>query len=98
MPRGDGTGPYGVFINCTDPATGLTRPLYRYRYEGGSPIPSVVATRRYFPPRSPINLRYYGYAPLIYPYGGYGYPRYLYRGYGHGLGIRRGGGRGKGRW
>ena len=25
MPGGDGRGPYGTFINCTDPATALRR-------------------------------------------------------------------------
>jgi hypothetical protein len=111
MPRGDGTGPYGTFINCTDPATGLTRPLYRYRYGGYvPPVPPAAAPQTYLPPTPPAYPRYSGYAPRGYPYGGYGYPgygypRYGYPGYGYGLGLglgrRRGrgwGGGGRGRW
>jgi hypothetical protein len=104
MPGGDGTGPYGTYINCTDPATGLTRPIYRYRFGGYLPPAPVPST--YLPPDPQTYPRYYGYAPRGYPYGGYGYPRYSYPGYGYpaygyGLGLRRGrgwGGRGRGRW
>jgi len=105
MPGGDGTGPYGTLINCTDPITGLRRPLYRYRFGGYVP-PATPPT--YLPPNPPIYPRYYGYAPRGYPYGGYGYPGYGYPGSGYGypgsgygLGRRRGrgwGGRGRGRW
>jgi len=99
MPRGDGSGPYGTFINCTDPATGLTRPLYRYGYRGYIP-PALPATapQTYLPPTPPAYQGYYGNAPRGYAYGGYGYPGY---GYGFGLGRRRGrgrGGGGRGRW
>jgi hypothetical protein len=109
MPRGDGTGPNGTFINCTDPATGLTRPLYRYRYGGYiPPVPPAAAPQTYLPPTPPAYPSYSGYAPRGYPYGGYGYPGYGYPGYGYpgygygfGLGRRRGrgwGGGGRGRW
>lgn len=27
MPARDGTGPYGTYVNCVDPRTGLRRPL-----------------------------------------------------------------------
>jgi hypothetical protein len=36
MPVGDGTGPYGTFINFIDTATGLMRSLYRYWFCGYS--------------------------------------------------------------
>ena len=94
MPRRDGTGPFGTFINCTDPVTGFARPLYRYR---GYilPVHPAAAPRTYLHPTPPAYQRYY-YAPRGYPYGGYGYPRYGYPGYGYGFGLGRRRGRGGG--
>ena len=91
MPGGDGRGLYGTFTNYTDPATGLGRPLYRYRYGGYiQPLLPAAAPPAYPPPRPPTHPSYYGYVPRGYPYGGYGNPKYWNRGLGYGLGPREG--------
>lgn len=107
MPGGDGTGPSGTLINCTDPRTGLTRPLYRYRFGGfmSTPMPQRMTPPTH-PYRAPIYQRYNNPSYSVpayggYGYGNYGYPAYRYRPYGYGMGMRRGrgwGGRGRGRW
>ena len=87
MPGGDGTGPMGTLINCTDPRTGLTRPLYRYGYGGYAPpyTPAAVPPS-YIPPNPAMYPGYYG------PGYGRGY------GLGYGRGMRWGRGfRGRGR-
>jgi hypothetical protein len=96
MPGGDGTGPNGTLINCTDPRTGLTRPLYRYRYGGyAPPYPPAAMPSSYIPPSPPVYPSYYGYGYGGYPYGGYGYPSYGRGFYGFGFGRGMGWGRGR---
>jgi hypothetical protein len=98
MPGGDGTGPFGTLRNCTDPVTGLMRPLYRYRYGGYAP--PAATPPNYIPPSPPAYPRYYGYGYGRYPYGRYPYGGYGFPGYGrgfYGFGFGRGMGWGRGR-
>jgi len=53
MPRGDGTGPNGTLINCTDPTTGVRRPIANNRNIGNN--------RNYIPANTPRSSQ--GVAP-----------------------------------
>jgi hypothetical protein len=99
MPRRDGTGPYGTLINCTDPRTGLRRPLYGYRFSGSLPQTTPMNNL----PMNPATYQgYYRYPRNANPRGIYNNPNYGYSNYvpGYGRGRSRGrgwSGRGRGR-